>query len=240
MVISLHCLTCQISFSGDDDVHFSQESDTSHSPFEFVAGDLSLDFINTLGDRPTEHPIERLVTYADLVMWEEQGQAITSNLAHALLRLAKRTPHEAENHLADAIALREALNAIYDAVVAGRSAPASELALLNRFLQDAARNTELKSHHGAFHWEWRHPESSLQSVLWPIVRAAAELLSSEDLGFVRHCAASTCDWFFVDRTKNHRRRWCDMKVCGNRDKARRHYQRTRAPQKRLRAKKPGA
>src|SRR5437867_266741 len=37
----------------------------------------------------------------------------------------------------------------------------------------------------------------------------------------RACAADTCEWLFLDRTKNRTRRWCDMKICGNRAKARR-------------------
>jgi predicted RNA-binding Zn ribbon-like protein len=58
-----------------------------------------------------------------------------------------------------------------------------------------------------------------------VSRAAAELLIGEDIGYVRQCASDDCSWLFLDKTKNHRRRWCDMKSCGNRDKARRYYQR---------------
>ncbi len=36
-----------------------------------------------------------------------------------------------------------------------------------------------------------------------------------------------CDWLFVDNSKNGSRLWCDMKVCGNRAKARAHYERKR-------------
>jgi predicted RNA-binding Zn ribbon-like protein len=53
------------------------------------------------------------------------------------------------------------------------------------------------------------------------------LLTSEELVLVRECAAEDCGWLFLDKTKNHRRRWCDMKTCGNRDKARRYYERMR-------------
>jgi predicted RNA-binding Zn ribbon-like protein len=59
-------------------------------------------------------------------------------------------------------------------------------------------------------------------------RAAVELLTSEDIMRVRTCADETCAWLFLDRTKNQRRRWCDMKTCGNRVKARRHYERLKA------------
>ena len=44
---------------------------------------------------------------------------------------------------------------------------------------------------------------------------------------VKECDNETCRWLFVDMSKNRSRRWCDMKDCGNRAKARRHYRRTR-------------
>ena len=36
-----------------------------------------------------------------------------------------------------------------------------------------------------------------------------------------------CTWIFLDETKNHSRRWCSMRDCGNRAKARRHYERAK-------------
>lgn len=62
-------------------------------------------------------------------------------------------------------------------------------------------------------------------MLWPVARSAAELLTSPDAQRVRECALRSCSWLFVDRSRNRRRRWCDMKTCGNRAKARRHYRR---------------
>jgi predicted RNA-binding Zn ribbon-like protein len=35
----------------------------------------------------------------------------------------------------------------------------------------------------------------------------------------------SCDWLFVDKSKNGSRVWCDMAVCGNRQKARLSYAR---------------
>jgi predicted RNA-binding Zn ribbon-like protein len=45
---------------------------------------------------------------------------------------------------------------------------------------------------------------------------------------VRTCGVDTCRWLFLDTSKNHTRRWCNMKVCGNRVKARR-FQARRDP-----------
>ncbi|MGW8802142.1 CGNR zinc finger domain-containing protein [Streptomyces sp. NPDC055775] len=46
-------------------------------------------------------------------------------------------------------------------------------------------------------------------------------------GRLRPCANTECRRFLLDRSKPNKARWCSMAVCGNRMKARRHYQRTR-------------
>lgn len=50
--------------------------------------------------------------------------------------------------------------------------------------------------------------------------------------FLRIKACEGCGWLFIDRTRNNSKRWCIAALCGNRDKARRHYHRrkiTRPP-----------
>lgn len=46
-------------------------------------------------------------------------------------------------------------------------------------------------------------------------------------GRLRPCANTECRLFLIDRSKPNTARWCSMAICGNRMKARRHYQRTR-------------
>jgi predicted RNA-binding Zn ribbon-like protein len=41
-----------------------------------------------------------------------------------------------------------------------------------------------------------------------------------DWSRVRRCPAHDCAWVFWDSSKNASRRWCSMRVCGNRAKAR--------------------
>ncbi|MGW6448101.1 CGNR zinc finger domain-containing protein [Lentzea sp. NPDC055074] len=49
-------------------------------------------------------------------------------------------------------------------------------------------------------------------------------------GRLRPCANPDCRLFLIDHSKPNSARWCSMAVCGNRMKARRHYQRTRGEQ----------
>nr|WP_052478822.1 CGNR zinc finger domain-containing protein [Kibdelosporangium sp. MJ126-NF4]CEL20810.1 Conserved protein containing a Zn-ribbon-like motif, possibly RNA-binding [Kibdelosporangium sp. MJ126-NF4]CTQ98385.1 Conserved protein containing a Zn-ribbon-like motif, possibly RNA-binding [Kibdelosporangium sp. MJ126-NF4] len=57
--------------------------------------------------------------------------------------------------------------------------------------------------------------------------AANELLASPDTALVRQCAGPGCGWLFIDRTRNHSRQWCSSQDCGNRERARRHYRKSR-------------
>src|SRR5207249_84080 len=61
-----------------------------------------------------------------------------------------------------------------------------------------------------------------------IVRSAVDLLTSGERDRVKECASATCEWVFLDRSKNHSRRWCDMSDCGNRAKARRFHAKRQA------------
>ena len=78
-----------------------------------------------------------------------------------------------------------------------------------------------------FALEWEVGDA-LDSMLWRITRSAMELLTSDELKYVKQCGR--CDWLFVDRSRNHKRRWCSMNACGNRVKMARRYERTKQGQ----------
>jgi predicted RNA-binding Zn ribbon-like protein len=111
------------------------------------------------------------------------------------------------------------------AVARNRRVSEDDLRDFNNYIGRALSHLELRPARKGFRLAW--PENTLQldSVLWPIVQSASNLLTSHDLQSVRECGDDTCRWIFVDRSKNHSRRWCDMKVCGNRIKARNFYRR---------------
>jgi len=78
------------------------------------------------------------------------------------------------------------------------------------------------------------PQQSLEvdDPAWrPAVMAAANLLGllEESPERIRRCQNPACVLWFFDTTRNGTRRWCSMAACGNRAKARRHYDRARKP-----------
>jgi len=209
-------------------------SDTEHV-FELVGGALCLDFANTVSSYLAE-PDERgdhLLDYPALLSWSAQAGVIDSATLARLGRLAARRPAEAARVHADALALRAVIQAAFDATAHGKRASAETLATLSRFHARSAAREHLVAKAGGYQLECACDEDALDQMLWPIARSVIELLTSDRHTRVRLCEAAsqaTCTWLFVDESKNHSRRWCSMRDCGNRAKVRRHYERRkRAP-----------
>lgn len=201
--------------------------ETREPPFEMIAGNLSLDFINTLDDRPSAEPKELLKTYCDLARFGEDSGILTPEQSDYFFENVHRRREEAEAALRQAIGLREAMYAVFSAARNKRTAPQTAMDRLNADIHDAALHTRLVQGKGRYEWRCDDLTSSCNAMLWPIARAAADLLASSDLALVRACSSPTCQWFFLDTSKNHRRRWCDMKSCGNRAKVRKFYAKKR-------------
>ena len=193
--------------------------------FELVAGNVCLDFVNTLDDRPGGEPKELLKNYYDLARFGEETGILTPGQLDSLCGRVPLLPDEGEEAMRRSRDLREALYKIFLAVINKRTAPQLAMDRLNANVQDAMLHSRLVLREGRGEWRFDDLTTSLQAVLWPIARAAADLLVSPDLGLVRACSSPTCQWFFLDTSKNHHRRWCSMRQCGNREKVRRFYAR---------------
>ena len=191
--------------------------------FELSGGRLALDFANTVDSRPTGRRKDRLGSYADVVAWSRQAKVVTPALAGALLAAARRRPALRARAFARAVGLREALFRAFSRLAGGATPEAADLALVESEARNAAARRRLARSGDAYAWEWDAGAGDLDRVLWPVAIDAAELLTSDRLGCVRECAADNCAWLFMDESRNRSRVWCDMRVCGNRAKARRHY-----------------
>jgi predicted RNA-binding Zn ribbon-like protein len=197
--------------------------------FDLSGGALGLDFANTWSDRGRPET-DGLHGYPDLLAFARQTGGASEDEAARLAARAAREPRVAAAALGRALDLREAVYRIFSAIAAGRPPVAGDLDLLNAALPEALSHLRLAPRGSGFGWAWeapapRAPEPPLDAPLWPVLRSAAELLTSDEIGRVRECASPSCTWLFVDRSRNRSRRWCSMETCGNRAKAHRHYQR---------------
>jgi predicted RNA-binding Zn ribbon-like protein len=173
--------------------------------FEYISGDMAADLVNA-GDRLGE--------YGQLLEWAQGAGAISAATATSLESMARARPREAAAALHTAHRLRDVIHDVYAAVIAGR---APDLAALNAELSRVLPRRQLEGNH----WIWLGADRDLESPLWPVILAAATLLTSPDAGRLRICAQQDCGWMFVDRSRNGFRRWCSMADCGTSEKSRR-------------------
>ncbi len=202
----------------------------SPKKFQFVGGNLALDFCNTVGGKRGVVDREYLDAPLQFVGWCHQAGLMNEAQAQSALRRADANPEEAKAVLARAVKLRESMFRIFSPLPKQRSPGESDLALLNAELSRALCRLRLvpSNDQGSFGWEWVLEGDALDQLLGPIAHAAANLLTdSHALAQVRMCQGDTCGWLFIDASRNHSRCWCDMRDCGNRAKVRRHRQRLR-------------
>jgi predicted RNA-binding Zn ribbon-like protein len=112
--------------------------------------------------------------------------------------------------------LRESADRLFRAAVLTGAIQNAELPALLRAIASC-----IEGGHGP--WSTASPTVSFEVAL---ATSALSLLAGEEWRRVRICR--NCNWLFVDRSRNASRLWCDMSVCGNRQKAKRHYHRRKA------------
>lgn len=192
-------------------------------PDDLCAGHVVLDFINTAAGLNRD-PRDWLDSYASLVGWAKLAGICEAGLAGDLTVLDCANPASGEDALAQARLLRSAL---YELVHAGREGvrPSdSAIEELQRWCRRGGSAVELRwEADGALRTSLR--SCGLHVIGVAIALAAADLLSRPLDGRLGVCAGSNCGWVFLDTSRSRRRRWCDMKTCGNAAKASRHYRR---------------
>ncbi|MDA3642486.1 CGNR zinc finger domain-containing protein [Saccharopolyspora indica] len=125
--------------------------------------------------------------------------------------------HGGEGSPEELALLREARDALRD-VVCGERPPTA----LNPLLEGVRQIPEVTR--DGLQWTVESPPHARLVVEVILAWAATE---QQLPGRLRPCANEKCQLFLLDRSRANRARWCSMATCGNREKARRHYNRTR-------------
>lgn len=185
--------------------------------------DLCLEFANSRYWRGTGEPTETLTSLDDVFTWLTLANALDAATIEELKARWPRGDTDAAT-LAEIIALREALYRTFTAVAQHTAPDGRNLDLLNRTLMKAPARTQLINKDGAYFWRVEHLEPKIPDLLTPILWTAGDMIAEPRRDRVRLCANEKCVWLFLDDSKSGTRRWCDMKACGNRAKAHRHYE----------------
>jgi predicted RNA-binding Zn ribbon-like protein len=183
------------------------------STTRFDGGHPALELVNTIYGQvggPVEHDV--LLTPEDLVVLGRR------------LGLADAVTPASPAALTAVRAVREAVDALLRARVAGTAAPPDALGALEIAARDALGAARLTSGGEALTWAW--PPSDSHTPVHRFVHAAIDLLTDEtELRRLRQCAG--CCWLFLDHSRGAGRRWCSMEWCGSEAKKRNYVQRRR-------------
>jgi predicted RNA-binding Zn ribbon-like protein len=185
-----------------------------------VGGVPAFDLTNTASGRGGPRAQDHLREPAHVVAWAHHAGILTEAGTRALRRSIGR-PRVAAELLKQARVLRDLLYGIGAALAAGAAPRADALERLARVHARALAHARLAPSDAGLAWRWDPAQTPVEAVVGPIALSAIELVTRADRARIKQCAGDHCGWLFLDATKNNRRRWCEMEVCGNRAKQKR-------------------
>lgn len=178
-----------------------------------VAGHLALDFCNTVGEHRAERPDELWRDWESFLRWATQAGVIGPESYFELLR----DPEP----LVEIIRLRETIYRVGLAIADARPISARDIEYIRERVNAPRPTIEFRNDAIRWHPARLHASAQLCAVF---TGEALSLFCSPMAERIGVCEGGNCGWLFLDQSRGKRRRWCDMNDCGNREKARRYYE----------------
>lgn len=190
-----------------------------------VAGHLALDFANTVDDPEGPERWDHIATPEGLLRWAKRMNLVTTKGPQSFGSSTQQGSDLSTDDaavLSSACLLREVLNHVFGSLAEAEPVPKEAWGRLRPFIADAIGTAALvpvDSRNGTYRRDWAHL-GDLRCVIHPVAASAGDLLVSDDLLRLKRCGR--CPWLFLDFSKNHSRRWCDMNDCGKAEKIERY------------------
>ncbi|MBX3281204.1 MAG: CGNR zinc finger domain-containing protein [Acidobacteria bacterium] len=193
--------------------------------FKLIAGDLSLDLVNTASKwQRAENSFsptgDSLADISDLVSWAIKAKAVDEGTARRVLKSAENDKLDARV-LRRVKKLRSAIYGIAIAMITGKAPFPDDVDCLEKARSRALDGQKIEYVRGRLELRRRKEEAPLDAVLDSIALSAVDLFTSDRAERIRVCGGESCGWLFVDDSRGRNRHWCDMRDCGNLAKVRR-------------------
>lgn len=201
----------------------------SIATLELDGGCLAFDFVNTISNRNIPFFHEYLNHYDDFLEWSKRAGVLSKARAGSIAEFALHHQKLAQKSFIEVIRIREVLFAMLSATACGKKPAEKDIEQFNQILSRTLSNLKLEIDRGKVNISFAQPDQVLEEPLFIIVKNAFDVLTGEDMSRIKECP--NCGWLFLDRTKNGKRRWCNMQVCGSRDKSHRYYLKNRTTSK---------
>lgn len=174
---------------------------------ELIGGHLALDLVNTVAWRlDPGRTVDRFADLPNVERWL-LAAGVTTDRAAVTRRLRD-----------DLVAAREIAYDVLASLAVGDRPARATIDALHGLIAEVVRSASVEV--SPFGWRADDPGGAVRLAVW-------RLFEDEDLSRLRQCGDDGCGWLFLDRSKNGSRRWCSSADCGNRARARRHYERAR-------------
>lgn len=183
--------------------------------FPLISGHLSLDLVNTELVRRGQRQ-DLLITEGDLLDWlgiMREGCSVWNE------DLFPKTEVEIGRVLLSLREFRTILREQFEAIADEQSITESFIRLLEQYIKEAPYNYKLRDQQ-LIPFPVGKVENALKSL---IALDVLTLISENKLHTLKRCSNPDCVLLFMD--ESGRRKWCSMKICGNRKKVARYEQR---------------
>jgi predicted RNA-binding Zn ribbon-like protein len=183
----------------------------------FAGGIACVDFVNTFDHRQTPPAYDFFRDPGDILRWGKAAGILPAGTAAKAASSFRGAP--------GLIALRTRVFRILWPLAHGKSPSQPALDAFNADWRKLAVRRRIVAGKGSFTLQQAEASNPIDRIADRVVSTMEDLLISIRPLRLRECEG--CGWLYLDTSRNGMRRWCTMKICGNRAKARRHYERAR-------------
>lgn len=222
MYCSPRGVTCQPLYNG------YMPQNTAERPEPDQAEELFISFGNTL-EYERGQPVDHLPDVTGLLAWLRERRLISGRGLAAEAAHLRRDGEESARRLERFRHLRVVLHAIAAEVTASGHPTAAQLRDLNHILRHGLHYHQIEMDPDGTRYTFAQVGDRLDQARATIAGSMAQFLADDAPSRLRVCANAGCRFLFIDRSPTGRRRWCDMRTCGNQAKVARHRARARVP-----------
>jgi predicted RNA-binding Zn ribbon-like protein len=213
-------VTCQGLYNG----YMALDSTAPNEPDQ--AEELFISFGNTLEYERGE-PVDAVPDMSSLLTWLRERRLISGRGMAVEAAHLRRDPDETARRIERFHHLREVLHGIAAQVTETGHPTSDQLRDLNHILRHGLHYHQVERDPDGTRYTFAQVGDRLDQARATIASSLAQFLADDAPSRLRVCANAGCRYLFIDRSRTGRRRWCDMRTCGNQAKVARHRARAR-------------
>lgn len=194
--------------------------------FYTVGGRTALEFANSASRQGKEG--EGLASLEDLLEFLKSEKLLHEDEASSYHMFLFQNPERCHKVMEELREIRGRFRGVLEQASSGWPIDPMFISELNDKLATFHTRIQLTPSEIGFDLETQLVEDGPEKLMYPILKDIAEFLASDQLVKSRQCASETCDLYFINTSRNGRRRWCSMSTCGNRAKVNAYLKRKEA------------